>query len=501
MRKSLDTLLGRVPMYRLVLLLLVVLAAVSFVLSAVGILFFTPLELLATGGIAVAVSWLVNRAVAPLFRVKPHDESAIITGLLLFFIMKPGLVPGDLAAVAIAAAVGAVSKYVLAVRGRHILNPAAIGAFVATLTGVGVSYWWVGSESLFWAVLVVGFLLVWRLRKLVMAVLFVVAVAAVMVPMLISNGMDVGSALTTPFLSTAAVFFAVFMLTEPLTMAPLRWQQLVIAVITGALFALPYHVGPVYSSPELALLVGNVLAFLVGQRRGVSLTVRDSRRLAGDAHEIVFDAAAPLRFRAGQYLELHVPHAKGDRKGFRRTFSIVSAPSDGREVRVAFRVPEPLSSAKRTLLALAPGDGVRATLVAGDFTLPADPSRKLALVAAGIGVTPFVSHLRESRARGDDRDIVLVYAVSDPSEIVYADELQGAGVRVLVSSRAEPGSLPQGWTWIGPERVDADIVHAAVPDLAERDVFVSGPPALVADLRSRLRGAARRVRTDVFSGY
>ncbi|RUQ87900.1 oxidoreductase [Labedella gwakjiensis] len=488
-------------MYRLVLLLLVVLAAVSFVLSAVGILFFTPLELLATGGIAVAVSWLVNRAVAPLFRVKPHDESAIITGLLLFFIMKPGLVPGDLAAVAIAAAVGAVSKYVLAVRGRHILNPAAIGAFVATLTGVGVSYWWVGSESLFWAVLVVGFLLVWRLRKLVMAVLFVVAVAAVMVPMLISNGMDAGSALTTPFLSTAAVFFAVFMLTEPLTMAPLRWQQLVIAVITGALFALPYHVGPVYSSPELALLVGNVLAFLVGQRRGVALTVRDSRRLAGDVHEIVFDAAAPLRFRAGQYLELHVPHAKGDRKGFRRTFSIVSAPSDGREVRVAFRVPEPLSSAKRTLLALAPGDGVRATLVAGDFTLPADPSRKLALVAAGIGVTPFVSHLRESRARGDDRDIVLVYAVSDPSEIVYADELQGAGVRVLVSSRAEPGSLPQGWTWIGPERVDADIVHAAVPDLAERDVFVSGPPALVADLRSRLRGAARRVRTDVFSGY
>lgn len=501
MRKSLDTLLGRVPMYRLVLLLLVVLAAVSFVLSAVGILFFTPLELLATGGIAVAVSWLVNRAVAPLFRVKPHDESAIITGLLLFFIMKPGLVPGDLAAVAIAAAVGAVSKYVLAVRGRHILNPAAIGAFVATLTGVGVSYWWVGSESLFWAVLVVGFLLVWRLRKLVMAVLFVVAVAAVMVPMLISNGMDAGSALTTPFLSTAAVFFAVFMLTEPLTMAPLRWQQLAIAVITGALFALPYHVGPVYSSPELALLVGNVLAFLVGQRRGVALTVRDSRRLAGDVHEIVFDAAAPLRFRAGQYLELHVPHAKGDRKGFRRTFSIVSAPSDGREVRVAFRVPEPLSSAKRALLALAPGDGVRATLVAGDFTLPADPSRKLALVAAGIGVTPFVSHLRESRARGDDRDIVLVYAVSDPSEIVYADELQGAGVRVLVSSRAEPSSLPQGWTWIGPERVDADIVHAAVPDLAERDVFVSGPPALVADLRSRLRGAARRVRTDVFSGY
>ena len=138
MRRSIDTLIGRVPLYRL---LLVILAAISFVLSAVGILFFTPLELLATGGIAVVVSWLVNRAVAPLFHVKPHDESAIITGLLLFFIMKPGLVPGDLAAVAVAAAVAALSKYVLAIRGRHVVNPAAIGAFVATLTGLGVSYW------------------------------------------------------------------------------------------------------------------------------------------------------------------------------------------------------------------------------------------------------------------------------------------------------------------------------------------------------------------------
>jgi ferredoxin-NADP reductase len=496
---AIDTLIGRVPMYRLVLILLAALTAVAVALSAFGVLFFTPLELFATGGIAVALSWLVNRIVAPLFRVKPHDESALITGLLLFFIMKPGIELGDLAAVAVAATVAAVSKYVLAIRGRHVLNPAAIGAFVATLTGLGVSYWWVGSESLFWFVLVAGLVIVWRIRKLAMAALFVLAVCAVMIPTLVANGMAVPAALATPFLSTAAVFFAAFMLTEPLTLAPRRWQQLGIAVVTGALFALPYHVGPIFSSPELALIIGNLLAFVVGQRRGVALTVRESRRLGGDVHELVFDAAAPLRFRAGQYVELHVPHAKGDRKGFRRTFSIVSAPSDGREVRVAFRVPQPASSAKRALLELAPGDGVRATLVAGDFTVPTDAERKLAFVAAGIGITPFVSQIREERASGRARDIVLVYAVSDPRDIVYADEL--AGVRVLVSSRIEPGGLPDGWSWIGPGRVDADVVRSVVPDLDDRDLFVSGPPALVDDLRRKLRSSARRVRTDAFSGY
>ncbi|RWZ68585.1 oxidoreductase [Labedella populi] len=499
MIRAIDARIGRVPMYRLVLILLAALAAIAVVLSAVGVLFFTPLELLVTGGIAVGLSWLVNRIAAPLLRVTPHDESAFITGLLLFFIMKPGTELGDLAAVAVAATVAAVSKYVLVIRGRHVFNPAAIGAFVATLTGLGVSYWWVGSESLFWFVLVAGGVVVWRVRKVGMAVLFVAAVCAVMIPTLLTNGMAVPSALTTPLLSTAAVFFAAFMLTEPLTLAPRRWQQLVVAVVTGVLFALPYHVGPVYSSPELALLVGNLLAFLVGQRRGVALTTREARRLGGDVHELVFDAAAPVRFRAGQYVELHVPHRTGDRKGVRRTFSVVSAPSDGREVRVAFRVPEPASSAKRALLELVTGDTIRATVVAGDFVLPEDGDRKLALVAAGIGITPFVSQIREERARGRNRDIVLVYAVSDPRDIVYADEF--AGIRVLVSSRVEPDTVPDGWRWIGPERVDAETVRRAVPDLAERDVYVSGPPAFVDDLRRRLRPTARRVRTDAFSGY
>lgn len=501
MTRTLDALLGRVPMYRLVLLLLAALAVVSVVLSAVGVLFFSPLELLATGSIAVAVSWGVNRLVALPFRVAPHDESAVITGLLLFFIMKPGIVPGDLAAVAVAAAVGAASKYVIAVRGRHVFNPAAIGAFVAGLTGLGVSYWWVGSSSLAAAVLVAGFLVVWRVRALGMALLFLAAVLAVMTPTLLASGADLGSALSTPLLSTAALFFAAFMLTEPLTLAPRRWQRLVIAVVTGALFALPYHLGPIYSTPELALLVGNLIAFVLGQRRGVGLVVRDSRRIGRDVQEIVFDAASPVRFRAGQYVELHIPHRGSDRRGYRRTFSLVSAPSDGREVRIAFRVPEPASSAKKALLALGPGDPVRATLVGGDFTVPSDSTRKLAFVAAGIGITPFVSQLREIGAREGERDVVLLYAVSDPADIVYAEELAATGVRVLVSSRERPVSLPSGWEWIGPERIDAELVRSAVPDLAEREVFVSGPPALVAELRSRLRGSARRVRTDVFSGY
>ena len=43
-----DTFLGRATMYRLVLILLLILAAYAFILSALGLLAFTPAELVVT---------------------------------------------------------------------------------------------------------------------------------------------------------------------------------------------------------------------------------------------------------------------------------------------------------------------------------------------------------------------------------------------------------------------------------------------------------------------
>jgi len=45
-------------------------------------------------------------------------------------------------------------------------------------------------------------------------------------------------------------------------------------------------------------------------------------------------------------------------------------------------------------------------------------------------------------------------------------------------------------------------VHRAIPDAAERTIYLSGAPADVARLRRALRAAGtRRIRTDVFLGY
>jgi ferredoxin-NADP reductase len=195
-------------------------------------------------------------------------------------------------------------------------------------------------------------------------------------------------------------------------------------------------------------------------------------------------------------MELTVPHANADSRGTRRVFSIASAPATDGSIRVGLRVPEDASSFKRALAALPPGAQITATMVAGDFTLPADPAEPLVLVAGGIGITPFVGQL----AQHPRRDAVLVYAPG--SEPAYLDELAATGVPVVLVSHQRPAILPPNWTFVQGGRITEQILHGTVPDISRRAGFVSGPPQMVRELARTLRVLdARSVRTDAFSGY
>lgn len=509
--------LGALSMYRLVLLSLAALAVIALVLSTLGVIVSpTPLEILVSFVVLAAVISGVDAAAQRVLRLPWRIESSLVTALILLFVLRPGLEPSMLLGLAVAGAVASLSKYLIAWRGRHILNPAAFGAaFVSILGSFGAlewlgtsASWWVGTPSLFVPVVLLGLAVLWRTEKVrVVAAFLAIAVVTSVVRQLVQSqqfdmAFDLGTAVQFALLQSPFLFLGAFMLSEPLTLPPRRWQQLSVAALVGVLAGWPISVAGLFTlGQERALLVGNLLAFAFALRGSVRLVLERRAFVTPTAQELTFRAKGNMSFLPGQYLELDVPHRRPDARGTRREFSIVSAPADLPILRIAYKNgnQQHPSSYKRALADAQPGAALAVTGTWGDFILPRGEAPVL-MVAAGIGVTPFVSQLRQLQAAGERRDIVLVYVAAEASELAFQDELAATGVPAVVFTRDEPAHLPPHWTWAGGARLDAAGLERAVPDLAARHAFISGPPRLIADLAPALQ-KARGLTTDAFAGY
>ncbi|GAB3161986.1 hypothetical protein GCM10027059_13570 [Myceligenerans halotolerans] len=532
-----DAALGRVSMYVLVLVVLGVVATTAVVLAAAGILSVDPFAMVASAAVALTATWAGTAAGARLTGARPHPGSWAITGLILFLLLWPDLTATGLGTVAVAGLAAGLSKFVLAWRGRHVLNPAAAGVVVAglaglVLPGLGTALWWVGSAALLPVVALGAVLVLWRTRRLGYAIVYAVPAWALTTAGYLMQGVPVADAAWWALSASPIVFLAGFMLSEPLTTPARRGQRAAVAALVAVGSTLPLFV-PVSLTPELALLAGNAVAFLLGQRGAVVLRLRSAER-RGTLLDLRFEAARPLRARAGQYLEVDVPSAARDAKGRRRALSIASDPVSG-TVRLITRVGERPSAFKSALAGLAPGDEIRATGVGGDFFLPGDTApdgttrdgtargraaggdtaprrgRDLALVASGVGVTPFLAHLA---APIDGRDAVLVHAVRDAAELPLPAEIPGASSVIAVVPSGSPGCGPDGpvlrdgsrppagWVWCDGTLETDDLLSGVILGLADREIMVSGSPGAVATVRHHARAAGvPRVRTDTFLGY
>ena len=509
LRQRVLALLGAISMYRLAFFALAALALLAVGLSLGGVIGPTALEICASFAVlAIAVSSVDAVAQRILHRAW-RIESSLVTALILLFVMQPQASMQGLLGNALAGALAGLSKYLIAWQGRHILNPAALGAAVVTVTGLGsFSSWWVGTPVIAVFVALFGLLVLWRTEKVRIILVFLLVVIGVAVVRQAVQSEQAG----LPFDLTDAVLFSLgqtpylflgaFMLSEPLTLPPRRWQQFSVAALVGVLAGWPIAIGSLFTlGQERALLIGNLLAFAFALRGSVRLVLTKREFITPTAQELTFRAKGRLRFLAGQYVELEVPHRNPDARGTRREFSIVSAPADLPTLRIAYKDGDQKhpSSYKRALKAAEPGAVLGVTGTWGDFVLPRG-SAPILMVAAGIGVTPFVAQLRQMQATGVTRDVVLVYVASEASELAFRAELADTEARTIIFTRDDPGTLPAHWSWARGVRLDAEGLERVVPDLASRHAFISGPPRLIADLAPALQ-KAHGVTTDAFAGY
>jgi ferredoxin-NADP reductase/Na+-transporting NADH:ubiquinone oxidoreductase subunit NqrB len=502
--KYIDAFLDRITMYRLLLDYLLVLLGAAMLLGAVGIIHYSPVAIAAGAGYLTLVCWQVNKLFGRAWRAPVNPESSILTALILALIINPPTQLADFGFLTVVALLAMASKYMLAIRRKHLFNPAAIAVVLTALMGGSSASWWVGNAILAPLVAAGGYLLVRKIRRGRMVLVFFGAALVTTAVIALFHGASPLVAASNLVLRSSLLFLGFVMLTEPLT-SPSTWpRQAWFAALTGVLFSPQFNLAGVYFAPELALVVGNAAAYFMSPAVNVLPRLKRQEHIGTTSRDFIFALDQPLAYQAGQYMEWTLPHHQPDNRGARRYFTLASSPTEP-ELRLGLRFYQPGSTYKRAMLQLAPGQEVAAGSLGGDFTLPRDAGRKLAFIAGGIGVTPFRSMVKYVHDTGAHRDITLLYSERNAGELAYRDVFDAAAqawtfktTYVLTDSGA---IIPDGMSR-GP--VTAELIAATVPDYAERLFYVSGPHPMVQAVKKQLRGLGvpgRHIKEDFFSGY
>ncbi len=496
-----DRFLNNITMYRLVMYYLIILLAIAAIFGATGILPYNPVAIIFSTLFLLIIAWATNGILAKLMSAQPNTESVYITALILALIITPGM-PTDVSTViflAWAAVIAMASKYVFAIDKKHIFNPAAFAVAVTALALNQSASWWIGGNVPMMAFVIVGGLLVLRkIQRFDLALtFFVFALASDVVTHL---AFDPVSTIQKALLHTPLFFFASIMITEPLTTPPTRRWRMIYGAIVGALFSPAIAIAGISSSPELALLVGNIFSYIVSPKGKRVLTLKEKQTVGADIHHLVFTTDKKLAFRPGQYLEWTLgggTHnaSSTDGRGNRRYFTIASAPTED-TIQLGIKSYEPSSSFKKQLLTMKPGDTIIAGQLAGEFTLPKDPKQKLAFIAGGIGITPFRSMVKDLIDRDEKRDAVLFYSNRTASEVAYRDIFDEAerkfGMKTIYTMTD------------GGDRLTADMIKKEISDYGERMFYISGTHAMTNSFRKTLREmgvSLANIKTDFFPGF
>jgi glycine betaine catabolism B len=499
-----DNFLNSITMYRLMLYFLIMLVAVGLIYSLFGFLPFSFLTLSFSVAFIISISWLTNSLFAKIYEVPTNVESVYISALILSLIISPAKSVADLIFLGWAAIWTMASKYIFAVGKKHIFNPVA---FAVTLTAIainGSASWWVGTKLILPFVLLGGLLIVKKIRRTDLVLSFLYTSMAIILGSAFIKGTNILNVVTETILNTPLLFFAFVMLTEPLTTPPTKQLQIFYGMIVGFLYAPQTHIYNFYTTPEIALVMGNIFSYLISPKTKLILNLKEKLEIAPNIYDFIFPLKNKINFTPGQYMEWTLAHDDSDNRGNRRYFTLASSPTES-NLRIGVRFNDKSSSFKKSLISMDEKSKISVSQIAGDFTLPTDLKTKCVLIAGGIGITPYRSMLKHLLDTNTKRPIVIFYSNRTKSEIVYQEIFSKAehnlGIKTVYTI-TDREKIPVGWAGkVG--RIDDKMIMDEVPDFRERIFYLSGPHSMVSAFENTLKNMGiknEHIKTDFFPG-
>ncbi len=204
------------------------------------------------------------------------------------------------------------------------------------------------------------------------------------------------------------------------------------------------------------------------------------------AFSFIFEPLEPVRWTAGQSIRLEI--SAPDYGTNERRFTISSAPYEGV---ITITTRNSSSEFKQSLFSLQAGDVIDAYGIQGNFQWRGEDNALF--VAAGIGITPFYSILKQQLHERKSLAARLIYG-HKPEDAPFLEMFETWQQR-----------HPEFWfNDISGQRITATLLHRIVPGFQTKILYLSGPIAAVDELKHCLLDGytikEESIKCDRFTG-
>lgn len=207
----------------------------------------------------------------------------------------------------------------------------------------------------------------------------------------------------------------------------------------------------------------------------------------------------PFDYLPGQFLTLHIAPGGVPTK---RSYTIASTPTWRDRIEITVKREEHGLVSRWLHDELKVGEEVCVEAPNGTFVFTGHEAKNLALIGAGVGITPMMSvarYLTETRWPGR---VSLILSFRTPGDFIFREEIaelqarnESLGVTVTMSN-------PGNESWSGRVgRIDAALLASSVPDITQRRVHICGPSEMMGSTKAallELTVPSEQIKTEAF---
>lgn len=216
--------------------------------------------------------------------------------------------------------------------------------------------------------------------------------------------------------------------------------------------------------------------------KAYSGSIVDFQKLTYDIRGVQIELDAPLKFWAGQYVDITVKTETGEE--ITRSFSMANPPSETQKLGfIIKKYPDGRFSNELDEGGIKAGAEVRIEGPYGMCFRREEREGPVILVGAGSGMSPVWSIVNDHVASGEDRPVYFFYGARSQSDLFMLDE-----IKALTTEHPNVEFIPvlsheeEGNDWTGARGFVHEVVDSHLKELGidgDGDVYACGPPPMI----------------------